>query len=78
MCSQVLKVDGHGLACDLWSIGIMAYALISGEFPWYSDSRDTCGQMIKYSALQFPQEVSAVFVVDTDPPHRQDMVSTSQ
>lgn len=54
---QILKVDGHGLACDLWSIGVMAYALVSGEFPWYSESRDVCGQMIKYTPLKFPEEV---------------------
>eukprot|EP00752_Nemacystus_decipiens_P001784 g1724.t1 len=53
---EVLKVDGHGLACDVWSIGVMAYALVSGEFPWYSDSRDVCGQMIKYTPLRFPEE----------------------
>lgn len=56
-CLQILKVDGHGLACDLWSIGVMAYALVSGEFPWYSESRDVCGQMIKYTPLRFPEEV---------------------
>lgn len=55
---QILKVDGHGLACDLWSIGVMAYALVSGEFPWYSESRDVCGQMIKYTPLKFPEEAS--------------------
>lgn len=54
---KVLKVDGHGLACDLWSIGVMAYALVSGEFPWYSKSREVCGQMIKYTPLKFPEEV---------------------
>ena len=35
----------------------MAYALVSGEFPWYLESRDVCGQMIKYTPLRFPQEV---------------------
>lgn len=59
---QILKVDGHGLACDLWSIGVMAFALVSGAFPWYSDSRDVCGQMIKYSSLKFPAEVGRNFV----------------
>ncbi|CAM9352916.1 unnamed protein product [Hapterophycus canaliculatus] len=53
---EILKVDGHGLACDLWSIGVMAYALVSGKFPWYSESRDVCGQMIKYTPLKFPAE----------------------
>lgn len=55
---QVLKVEGHGQPCDLWSVGVMAYALIAGEFPWYSGSRDVCGQMIKYSELKFPEEAS--------------------
>lgn len=57
-----MKVEGHGPACDLWSVGVMAYALVGGEFPWYSTSRDVCGQMIKYSELKFPQEAS-VFVL---------------
>ena len=57
---QILKVEGHGYACDLWSIGVMAYALVSGEFPWYSRSPDACGQMIKYSELKFPEEASFV------------------
>lgn len=38
----------------------MAYALVSGEFPWYSESRDVCGQMIKYTPLKFPEEVGDV------------------
>lgn len=41
----------------MWSIGVMAYALVSGEFPWYSESRDVCGQMIKYTPLRFPEKV---------------------
>ncbi|CAM9304960.1 unnamed protein product [Laminaria digitata] len=53
---EILKVEGHGYACDLWSIGVMAYALVSGEFPWFSRSPDACGQMIKYSELKFPEE----------------------
>ncbi|CAM9822843.1 unnamed protein product [Ectocarpus sp. 6 AP-2014] len=53
---EILKVDGHNVACDLWSLGVMAFALVSGQFPWYSDSKDVCGQMIKYSPLQFPKE----------------------
>lgn len=48
---------GHGLACDLWSVGVMAFALVSGEFPWFSKNSDICGNMIKYSDLKFPQEV---------------------
>lgn len=55
---EILKVDGHNVACDLWSLGVMAFALVSGQFPWYSDSKDVCGQMIKYTPLQFPREVS--------------------
>ncbi|CAM9445168.1 unnamed protein product [Ectocarpus fasciculatus] len=53
---EILKVDGHNVACDLWSLGVMAFALVSGQFPWYSDSKDVCGQMIKYTPLQFPKE----------------------
>lgn len=58
---EILKVDGLNVACDLWSLGVMAFALVSGQFPWYSDSKDVCGQMIKYSPLQFPKEVSGPF-----------------
>ncbi|CAN0080546.1 unnamed protein product [Ectocarpus sp. 12 AP-2014] len=53
---EILKVDRHNVACDLWSLGVMAFALVSGQFPWYSDSKDVYGQVIKYSPLQFPKE----------------------
>lgn len=63
-CFQILKVAGHGLACDVWSVGVMAFALVAGEFPWYSGVRDICGNMIKYSELKFPQEASKlIFLV---------------
>jgi calcium-dependent protein kinase len=34
MAPEVLREEQHGEACDLWSVGIMAYTLVSGKLPF--------------------------------------------
>ena len=35
---EVLKKEPYSFSCDMWSLGCIIYALMSGCFPFYDDS----------------------------------------
>ena len=41
------KPTGYGPKCDVWSVGVIAFALLTGEFPFYSDDQHYLAQIIQ-------------------------------
>ena len=33
----IVKNKGHGIECDMWSVGVMTYALVGGRLPFDTD-----------------------------------------
>lgn len=54
MAPEILKFAGHSIECDIWSIGVIAYALIGGLFPFFHPNPDVMDEQVQWSPLTFP------------------------
>ena len=50
---EVLKKELYGVSCDLWSLGCICYALLSGSLPFDHQSQSETIKMTMYSNLVF-------------------------
>ncbi|KAN0062324.1 hypothetical protein ACQY0O_005206 [Thecaphora frezii] len=53
---EVLLGKGYGPAVDLWSTGVIAYALLAGYTPFYGDDQPTLFQQILKMDVEFEPE----------------------
>jgi serine/threonine protein kinase len=57
---EVLEQSGHSTPCDMWSLGVITYALLSGCMPFFSDDDDTSNFMLYQNIMKgrydFPNE----------------------
>lgn len=37
MAPEVLKQEKYGPACDYWSVGVVAFVMLSGTMPFYEE-----------------------------------------
>jgi serine/threonine protein kinase len=37
---EIIKREKYGSACDIWSLGVMAYLLIDGDYPYSGKDQD--------------------------------------
>ncbi|KAI3435734.1 hypothetical protein D9Q98_001792 [Chlorella vulgaris] len=58
---EVLMKKGYGMECDWWSVGAIAYEMMVGFPPFYSDDpMTTCRKIVNWRAyLRFPPEAEA-------------------
>lgn len=58
---EVLMKKGYGMECDWWSVGAIAYEMMVGFPPFYSDDpMTTCRKIVNWRTyLRFPPEAEA-------------------
>ena len=54
---EVLKKEPYSFSCDLWSLGCVTHALISGSLPFDHDSQSEIIKMTLHKTLEFNSSV---------------------
>lgn len=54
---EVLNYEPISLATDIWSVGVLAYVLLSGYSPFAGDTKQETFCNIAQCTLSFPQEL---------------------
>ncbi|MFH4980468.1 hypothetical protein AB6A40_007177 [Gnathostoma spinigerum] len=44
---EVLKKQGYDMSCDVWSLGVLLYAILSGEAPFATSANDTPSRILE-------------------------------
>eukprot|EP00299_Pterocystis_sp_00344_P015590 c7797_g1_i1.p1 GENE.c7797_g1_i1~~c7797_g1_i1.p1 ORF type:complete len:356 (-),score=26.34 c7797_g1_i1:62-985(-) len=47
MAPEVINETGHNTACDIWSLGVLAYELLCGEPPYHEFDVDTIAAKVR-------------------------------
>ena len=57
MAPEILYQRPYNQACDVFSIGVVLFAMLSGSFPFYSEDRFELFDKIKRCDYNFENEV---------------------
>ncbi|CAD8088776.1 unnamed protein product [Paramecium primaurelia] len=57
MAPQILENKHYSVKSDIWSIGIMTYQMLTGDYPWIADDPIQLLKSIKSQKLLFPQHI---------------------
>ena len=54
---EVIQNHDYSQTCDIWSVGVIIYVLLSKEYPFMAESEDKLFDMIKQGNLQYKNPV---------------------
>ena len=54
---EIIKGEIYGTKCDIWSLGVLTYFLITKKYPFDSDDRDDLYRKIENREFQFEGEM---------------------
>uniref|UniRef100_A0A7S3YG25 Protein kinase domain-containing protein n=1 Tax=Lotharella globosa TaxID=91324 RepID=A0A7S3YG25_9EUKA len=54
LAPEVIMGNGYGKECDLWSLGVMLYVLLTGYYPFYSSDRRRLYSKITRCSYKWP------------------------
>ncbi|KAI9023985.1 myosin light chain kinase [Hyaloraphidium curvatum] len=57
MAPEILSGSGHGLEVDMWAIGCITYAMLSGFLPFAADSQVDLFALIRSASFSFPDDL---------------------
>jgi len=57
MAPEVIQNHDYSQTCDIWSVGVIIYVLLSKEYPFMAESEDKLFDMIKQGNLQYKNPV---------------------
>jgi serine/threonine protein kinase len=57
LAPEVLEQKPYGKECDIWGIGIVIFAMLSGTLPFYDEDYSVLFEKIKRCDLYFQSEV---------------------
>jgi len=55
LAPEVIMGNGYGKECDLWSLGVMLYVLLTGYYPFYSSDRRRLYSKITRCSYKWPE-----------------------
>lgn len=59
LAPEILQKQGHGMAVDWWSLGILCYELSTGQPPFYHKNLHTMYRKIRTDDARFPMYIKA-------------------
>ncbi|KAJ3338657.1 hypothetical protein HDU93_009290 [Gonapodya sp. JEL0774] len=57
MAPEVLRSDAYDEKCDLWSVGVITYLLLSGFFPFGAEEQPKAFRNIQEARYFYPQDI---------------------
>lgn len=54
LAPEIIEGNGHGVAVDWWSLGMVVFEMLTGLPPWYTQNRAKMFSSILCSRLKFP------------------------
>jgi serine/threonine-protein kinase ULK/ATG1 len=63
MAPEILKRKQYNEKCDIWSLGIIIYKMLFGDYPFFPQtySLDDLIETIMKGDLKFPGEINVIF-----------------
>lgn len=58
MAPEALKGQEYSQKADLWSLGVVLYESLTGNFPWKSSSISSLSEEVMKGKVTFPKECS--------------------
>lgn len=53
---EIVAQEGHGVAADVWCLGVLCYEFLFGKPPFEAPDTESTYKMIEKVALKFPSE----------------------
>ena len=54
---EIINNEKYGAKCDIWSLGVVTYSLISGKYPFEAHDRKELFELIKQAKVTFSEPI---------------------